>query len=179
MQLAYDLQKPIIHNASPHTLGDTLEIVTPPEGGAYAAEFPLNRAALPRGSRLYVTLVVRVLEGAIAIGTLLADGTRFYQVAQAEAEDGSKTVEMVTASGNHAGSIILLNASLSGCSRAQVSLIDAVPPRVVRRSCEHCRRDGTITIRGPNFARTSLYWPHLERGGTDSSWSSAHMMALP
>jgi FkbM family methyltransferase len=126
MQLAYDLQRPIIHNASPYTLGDSLEVVTPPQQWAYAAEFPLNREALPHAGQLHVTLVIRVLEGTIGIGTALADGTGFYQEKHA-AEGGSKTVELVTAPGEHAGSIILRNVSSAGCSRAQVELLAAVP----------------------------------------------------
>jgi FkbM family methyltransferase len=127
MQLPYDLRQLKIHNNSLHSLGDTLEIETPPQQWAYAAEFPLNRATLPDGFRLQISLSLRVKSGTIGIGAVLADGTGMHQEVQASAEDGVKIVELFTGPSEQAGSIIIRNVSSRGPSRAEIMLLVASP----------------------------------------------------
>jgi hypothetical protein len=122
MQTPYDVSQPIIHNGSLYRFFGTCEIKTPPQQWSYAAEFPLNRA-VSDGHRLHLRLMIRVLKGAIGVGTLFADGSGMHQEVQTAFALKARTVELLTAPGEQAGSILVRNVSPDGRSHAEISLL--------------------------------------------------------
>jgi hypothetical protein len=104
-------------------------VTTASQQWAYAVEFPLRAVPPSVDKGFKIKLRARVSEGAIGLGVLTPDGTRYQQEIQVAANDESDAVELVLPATGALGSLMLRNAASDGASSAEVE-IDGLRIRV-------------------------------------------------
>jgi FkbM family methyltransferase len=120
----YSTAHRLVHNQSAcEAVGEALRVTTARQQWAYAVEFPLRVVPPSVDKCLKIKLRARVSEGAIGLGVLTPDGTRYQQEIQVTANDENEAVEIVLEETAALGSLMLRNTASDGASHVEVEIV--------------------------------------------------------
>jgi hypothetical protein len=120
----YSTAHRLVHNRSAcEPVGEGLRVTTANQQWAYAVEFPLQDVPPSADKGFKIKLRARVSQGAIGLGVLTPDGTRYQHEIQIAANDESEAVELVLPKTASLGSLMLRNTASDGASRVEVEIV--------------------------------------------------------
>jgi hypothetical protein len=120
----YSTAHRLVHNRSAcEPVGEGLRVTTANQQWAYAVEFPLQDVPPSAYKGFKIKLRARVSQGAIGLGVLTPDGTRYRHEIQIAANDEREAVELVLPKTASLGSLMLRNTASDGASRVEVEIV--------------------------------------------------------
>lgn len=156
------LESVIGHNGATIRGADPLEVVTPAQQWAYAAEFPLADVTQTLNGALVATVEGQLLEGSVG-AVCLDGGGRLLAEAFFSNKAGQESLRIVLPKGDDLRSLVLRNVSSDAPSRIVIHRV------TLGRACESKPKDHELIVNAESL-RYFKQWSGVTPAGFWADW---------